>query len=122
MAQQDSEMLCQDAAVRVAEQMNAGRQAEVDPDSIRLWAELIFELLERCMALRNNAQSVESAAHEPRPFERVRVRAMARRKLGRRQFRAQGEQLVSAMFEAAAMSAPGEVADLADAIAGEVGG
>lgn len=119
---QDSEMLCRDAAMAVAEQMNEGRAAEIDPDTIRLWAELIFELLERCMALRRDANGVETAARNPAPFERLRVRAMVRRKLGPRKFRAQGPALVKGLFETAAMSAPGDVAQLADTIASEVGG
>ncbi len=122
MKMKDSEMMCRDAAIAVAEQMHEGRAAEVDPDSIRQWAELIFDLLERCMALRRDAQGVEAAARSPAPFERLRVRAMVRRQLGPREFRANGNRLVQGLFDTAAMSAPGEVAELADAIASEVGG
>ena len=95
--------------------ISGNKKAALDPAFWGMLLELIpviIEAIQKCMTPKD----VPEAAKNPTRFQKLVVRLNVRRELGRKDFRQNGDEVVEALFAAAAKSTRDEVQELYDAV------
>jgi hypothetical protein len=86
----------------------------LDPASIILIAELVFELVKLWKECKKKPEDALSAAHSPGVFDKLLFRRMLRKELGRKEFQNSGERLLEAFAEVGAELTLEDVKELYD--------